>query len=205
MCFFFKTSEKVKQMLEQKYEGIEEVFKTNSLYSEERLLNGFNHPNTLVVANDEPAKVQMMNWGLMPSWAKDRSFQKSTLNARFETIKEKPSFKNYINNRCLIFAEGFYEWQWLDAKGKSKQKYLLTIEDEQPFAFAGIWSEWSDNSTGEKLKTFSIITTQANQLMSEIHNTKKRMPIIIEPSHEKSWLDNGTICLWNDKLTATKI
>lgn len=207
MCFYFRASKKVLQKLHGKYEGIEEVLNQIGISqpSDEWTLNGFSHPDTIVAANDYPSKLQTMNWGLIPFWAKDRSIQNSTLNAKIETLSEKPSFRNYVNNRCLVFADGFFEWQWLNAKGKEKQKYLLTIENAKPFAFAGIWSAWTDQTTGEQLKTFSIITAQANDLMEKIHNTKKRMPIIIEPNFEKLWLEKGIVNMWNDNLIAAKI
>jgi putative SOS response-associated peptidase YedK len=75
---------------------------------------------------------------LIPAWAKDKTIQQYTLNAKIETLNEKPSFKNNIKNRCLVIADGYYEWQWLDPKGKNKQKYLITLTSEEPFAFAGI-------------------------------------------------------------------
>ena len=89
----------------------------------------------------------------------------------------------------MVIADGYYEWQWLDTKGKNKQKYLITLTSEEPFAFAGIWSEWIDINTGELIKTYSIITTEANDLMAEIHNNKKRMPIILNNDNELLWLN----------------
>ena len=150
--------------------------------------SGFVHPKMPVVASNKPDKLQFFEWGLLPSWAKDKTLQNNTLNARIETLYEKPSFKNVFNNRCLIPADGFYEWQWLDEKGKNKQKYLLTLEDEEIFAFAGLWSAWADRSTGEMLETYTIITRPANELMAKIHNSKLRMPWILPRTDENSWL-----------------
>ena len=93
-----------------------------------------------------------------------------------------------INNRCLVISDGFYEWQWLDSKGTKKQKYLLTSKTNDLFAFAGLYSDWIDKSTGELRNTYTIVTTVANALMSEIHNHKKRMPIILSPERESLWL-----------------
>jgi putative SOS response-associated peptidase YedK len=198
MCFYFKASKKVLEMLEKKYEGIEEVVR--NIRSEE--FNGFQHPETPVITGAEPKRIQLMQWGLIPSWAKDTSIQNSTLNARIETIREKPSFKAYTENRCLIFADGFYEWQWLDPKGKSKRKYLIHLEKDQPFCFAGLWSRWSDPSTGLSRSTYTILTTQANELLSRIH-TKQRMPVVIDGSYESEWLQNGAIRMINDSLILT--
>ncbi|MCE5320657.1 MAG: SOS response-associated peptidase [Bacteroidales bacterium] len=192
-------------MLDKKYESIEDVsadlINHDDPYKDWIVnYNGFAHPDVIVVANTQPNKLQLMNWGLIPFWAKDRTIQNSTLNAKIETLNEKPSFKYSINNRCLIFADGFFEWQWLDEKGKNKQKYLLALKDESPFAFAGLWNAWSDKSTGEQLKTFTILTTEANKLLSEIHNSKKRMPVIV--SNETKWLMGEKLEMNNDLLKA---
>jgi len=205
MCFYFQASKKVLEMLEKKYQGIEDVAMDLIIPDDPGKdwvvnYNGFAHPNTVVVANSQPDKLQIMTWGLIPFWANDRTIQNSSLNAKIETLNEKPSFKYSISNRCLIFADGFFEWQWLDEKGKNKQKYLLTLIDESPFAFAGLWNAWTDKSTGEQLKTFTILTTEANKLMSEIHNSKKRMPVIV--SNETKWLMGEKLEMNNDMLKA---
>jgi len=196
MCFYFKASKKVLAMLEQKYEGIEDVIR--NIRSEE--FNGFQHPETPVTTGAEPERVQLMQWGLIPGWARDTSIQNSTLNAKIETLAEKPSFKACTGNRCLIYADGFYEWQWLDPKGKSKQKYLIRMEDGQPFCFAGLWSRWSDPSTGLSRNTYTILTTEANELLSRIHNSKLRMPIVIDRACEPDWLHHGAVRMMNDLL-----
>ena len=131
--------------------------------------------------------------GLIPFWAKDDSIKQYTLNAKIETLNEKPAFKNSVKNRCLVIADGFYEWKWLDEKGRKKQKYLITLPDSDLFAFAGIWSEWQNKSTGEIINSYSIITTEANELMAEIHNSKKRMPVILTKKNEKDWLGGEEI------------
>jgi putative SOS response-associated peptidase YedK len=120
-----------------------------------------------------------------------------------ETLSEKPSFKSSLNNRCLIYADGFYEWQWLDPKGKNKQKYLLTLPANEHFAFTGLWNQWTEKSTGETLKAFTIITTEANALMSEIHNSKKRMPAIV--ANAEAWLHGEPLQMLNDALCGYKI
>lgn len=130
---------------------------------------------------------------MIPNWSQDSNIQKYTLNARIETLQQKPSFKNVINNRCLVIADGFYEWQWLDEKGKKKQPFLVTLPNHELFAFAGIWSEWLNKNTGELINTYSIITTVANEFMAEIHNSKKRMPIILSPKNEYEWLNQAPV------------
>lgn len=126
-------------------------------------------------------------------------------NAKFETIHEKPAFKNSVNNRCLVITDGFYEWQWLDEKGKNKQKYLIALPDNEAFAFAGLWNKWIDKATGEIFKTYTILTTEANELMSRIHNSKKRMPVLLNDKNEMNWLNGQEIKSEDIKLMATEI
>lgn len=149
--------------------------------------SAFDYPKTPVITNKIPTKIQLYNWGLIPAWSQDNSIRNYTLNARIETLDEKKSFKNVIQNRCLILADGFYEWQWRNKSGSKKEKYLITLPNEELFAFAGIYSKWVDfNNT--TFNTYSIVTTQANELMREIHNTKQRMPVILKKEDEKNWL-----------------
>jgi putative SOS response-associated peptidase YedK len=165
----------------------------------------FTFPLTPVITHVHPDTIHGFSWGLLPPWAKDLSIRKNTLNARIETLDQKPSFKLVLSQRCLVLADGFYEWKWLDAKGKAKQKYLLTVPDGEAFAFAGLWNAWMDKSTGEIVSSYTIITTAANELMSEIHNTKKRMPVILSPHAEKDWLKGGALVMQNDSLQAAVI
>jgi len=188
MCFHSKQG-KDAQTLEKRFKA---KLKSNDLLVTADRFNGFTYPKTPVITNQNKLEVQLFNWGLIPTWAKDESFRSSTLNARIETVTELPSFKNNVKNRCLILADGFYEWKWLDEKGKGKQQYLISLPNDKPFAFAGIYSEWTNKNTGELLQTYAMITTEANPLMAEIHNTKKRMPVILTPQNENDWL-NETI------------
>lgn len=153
-------------------------------------INGFEFPKTPVIIDKQPNVITHMNWGLIPSWAKDEDIRKYTLNAKIETLEEKPSFRNSINKRCLVIADGFYEWQWLDAKGKSKIKYEIGLSEEELFAFAGIYSEWINKHTGEIVNTYALLTTEANSFMADIHNSKKRMPVILKKEDEQSWLNH---------------
>lgn len=200
MCFYFhqsKTATELENRFKVKFESSTPQLRTNYV--------GFEFPQTPVITNKQADIIQFFEWGLLPSWAKDIDFRKNTLNARIETIAEKPSFQKSIHNRCLILADGFYEWQWLDAKGKNKQKYFITLPQQQAFAFAGLWSEWQDANNGNIRKTYTILTTEANELMSIIHNTKKRMPVIVPPGNETDWLQGKNIDLKNDFLEAVKI
>lgn len=201
MCFHSKQS-KAAQELEHRFQakfGADESF-------EPGIYNAFQFPKTPVITHAHPEIIQCFHWGLIPHWAKDDSIRKNTLNARIETIGEKPAFRNAAKNRCMILADGFYEWQWLDEKGKQKQKYLLTLPEEEAFAFAGLWSAWVDEKTGELLHTYTILTTAANDLMSTIHNSKKRMPVILARDQERSWLlSDAPPVMANDQLLATAI
>ncbi len=184
------------------------MFKKDRIYTPIQTNLGFIHNFTPIISNDNPDFITMAQWGLIPFWAKDKAVQKNTLNAKIETLSQKPSFRTYVNNRCLIIADGFYEWQWLDEKGKNKKKYLITIPNKELFAFAGLFSDYTDKSTGEVIRTYTMITSEANELMAQIHNTKKRMPVILPPDYENPWLNNEPIedfCKIEIELNAVKI
>ena len=139
--------------------------------------------NIPVILNDGSNNVRLIRWGLVPSWAKDLSIGYKMINARAETITEKPAFKRLIKGRrCLIFTEGFYEWKKL---GKGKQPYFIRMKDQQAFAFAGLWDIWEKE--GDALVSGTIITTGANNLVADIHD---RMPVIISPDSYEIWLDH---------------
>lgn len=155
--------------------------------------DAFAHPMMPVTLATNPAKIELAQWGLIPGWAKTieqaKDISLKTLLAVSETIYEKPSFKNYIGKqRCLIWVNGFYEWHWKDEKGKNKVPYFIYMPNHEPFSFGGVYSYWTHPDTGEVFTTFSIITTAANELMSQIHNIKKRMPLIIQPKDREKWL-----------------
>ena len=184
MCFHSQQTKKA-VILEKRYNVKIENAK---LFLENAIYNGFTYRKCPVVSSENTKLIKHYQWGLIPFWAKDDSIKAYTLNAKIETIKEKPSFKGCIKNRCLVIVDGFYEWQWLDPKGKKKQKFLITFPQEELFSLGGIWSEWVDKSTGEIIKSYSIVTTEANDFMAEIHNNKKRMPVILKPKQEENWL-----------------
>jgi putative SOS response-associated peptidase YedK len=184
MCFHAKQSKTAAQLKNR----FKVRFDKEIEYEPSEVLNGFTYPKLPIITNKDTSNIQLFNWGLIPSWAKDNSIRKNTLNARIETIAEKPSFRNSVYNRCLVLVEGFYEWQWLDEKGKKKQKYELTLQDNEAFAMAGLWNEWVDKETGEIVPTFTILTTEADELMARIHNSKKRMPVILSANEEMQWL-----------------
>ena len=151
-------------------------------------INGFSHPQLLVITDANSKIIQSMEWGLLPSWANDKSFQKNTLNCKIETAAEKPSFRNSINQRCLIIVSGFYEWKHVTENKKiAKHKFLLTTPNQELFTLAGLYSNWNGTNT------FTILTTEANELMTEIHNTKKRMPVVLKQEEEELWLNHETL------------
>ena len=134
-------------------------------------------------------ELAMLRWGLIPAWTKPDAPQRSPLiNARSETVAEKPSFRQaFRRRRCLIVADGFFEW----GKGKSgKQPYWITLADRAPFAFAGLWERWEKSPDGKTVDSCAIVTTEANELVARIHD---RMPVILAPEDYESWLDiDGT-------------
>ena len=154
----------------------------------------FSNPFIPVITQLEPGNAQLIQWGLIPSWAGSREkaeqIRQGTYNARAESLHVKPSFREPLRSgRCVVIAHGFFEWQHV--KGE-KIPWYIRLKSDEPFVFAGLYDRWIDPDNGEMIKTFSIITTSANPLMEKIHNTKKRMPMILQPEVEKDWI-NGDI------------
>ena len=137
-----------------------------------------------IITNAAPGQMQLVPWGLVPAWSRDPAGGPKPINARAETLSEKPSFRQLLQRRrCLVLADSFYEWQ---ATERGKIPHRILLQDEQPFAFAGLWDEWVDKTTGELHPTFTIITTEPNELMAKLHN---RMPVILPgPDAEAAWL-----------------
>jgi len=125
-----------------------------------------------------------MRWGLVPFWSKDAKIAYSTINAKAETVATSPTFREALKRRrCLVPADGFYEWQKLDAK--NRQPYAIGLKDGAPLAFAGLWEWWTDKATNQPLETYTIITTEPNELTAPIHN---RMPVILAPRDYERWM-----------------
>ena len=138
----------------------------------------------LTVTSQSERRAEHMRWGLIPFWAKDKKIGYRMINARGETVAEKPSFRTALRKRrCLILADGFYEWQKLG--GKQKRPMRITLTSGEPFAFAGLWETWQDPE-GEVVKSCTIITTSANDALRPIHD---RMPVILPREAEAFWLD----------------
>ncbi|MCP6757510.1 MAG: SOS response-associated peptidase [Fischerella sp. CENA71] len=139
----------------------------------------------VILYNSENHKreIQQLRWGLIPSWAKDQSMGAKLINARAETVAEKPAFRRAFKyQRCLVVADGFYEWR--KQEGKS-QPYYFHLLNGKPFAFAGLWEEWQSPEQ-EQIKSCTILTTQANELLQQVHN---RMPVILPQENYDLWLD----------------
>jgi putative SOS response-associated peptidase YedK len=138
----------------------------------------------VVRTKEDGRELALLRWGLVPAWAKDPAIGNRMINARAESVAEKPAFRAAFKaRRCLVPADGFYEWQ---KAGKGKQPFYIRRKDRAPFAFAGLWERWRDRAEGETLETFTIITTEPNSLMAPIHN---RMPVIIPEEAYEQWLD----------------
>ena len=176
--------------------AIKEIIKDiNDLFPDDHHhISGFSHPSLIVYLDKTPFIPSLSVWGLIPSWVQSveqkLKLWNNTLNARGETIFEKPSFKNSAESkRCIIPVDGFYEYHW--RKGKSFP-YYISRKDGEPMYLAGLYENWVDVETGEEVNSCSIVTTNGNELMSGIHNNPKlegpRMPVILEQIQTENWL-----------------
>lgn len=150
-------------------------------------------PSQLVAAvlNDPEPRINFLKWGLVPSWAKDPSIGNRLVNARAETLSDKPSFRGALRRRrCVLPADGFYEWK-VESDGKTRTPYYITVDDGRPFALAGLWETWQGPG-GAELRTCTIITTAPNALMRSIH---ERMPVVFDEEAMRRWLVPGEVDL----------
>jgi putative SOS response-associated peptidase YedK len=146
------------------------------------------------IRNDENGsrELTMLRWGLVPFWAKDPSIGNRMINARAETVAEKPSFRAaYRKRRCLVLADGFYEWH---TEAGVKVPYFISLASEQPFAFAGLWENWQSKDSDESIQSTTVITTAANDFMQPLHH---RMPVVLEPESADRWMQG------DDEITAS--
>ncbi|MEZ4320119.1 MAG: SOS response-associated peptidase [Myxococcota bacterium] len=142
----------------------------------------------VIVESDGLRSLQMYKWGLIPFWAKDAKIAYKTTNARGETVAEKPAFRaSFKNKRCLIVADGFYEWKRLTKTNKIP--HHIQVSDGRPFAMAGLWAKWTNPADGEDVLSCSIVTIGPNSLMEDIHD---RMPVILDPADWAAWLAPNT-------------
>jgi len=200
MCYDIKTSLE-SQLKRARFRGninaIKEIeeklqpYRDNPFYH----ISGFQHPKLLIYTKNAPIEPVWSYWGLIPHWTKDTVQAKktwnNTLNARGETIFEKPSFKNSaIHKRCIVFIDGFYEHHHYNGH---VYPFFISLSNNTPIALGGLWSEWIDTKTGQIINTFTIVTTRANLMLTKIHNNPKlkepRMPLILNPDEEDIWLN----------------
>jgi putative SOS response-associated peptidase YedK len=154
--------------------------------------NGFTFMRWPVITAAHPDIIRLYHWGLIPFWCKSldeaNEIRKHTLNAMSETAWEKPSFRNSVKRkRCLVLSSGFFEWRTI---GKNKYPYYIQLRSRELFAMAGLYDEFTDMQTGELLQTFTILTCAANPLLQKIHNSKKRMPVILTKEQETRWMQS---------------
>ncbi len=171
--------------LTKQEEAINQRFETNGSHAPYiPRFNGAPSQPMAVISNNDPQYISHFKWGLVPFWAKDPKIGYKLINAKAETLGEKPSFKSsFKQRRCLVLSDGFFEWR----KDQDKTPYYISLKEHQLFAMAGLWDTWKD-AEGKELNSFTIITTEPNEMMKVIHN---RMPAILEPHHEKEWLENN--------------
>lgn len=185
MCFTVNVNI-VREELEERY-GADLI--DHDKYRPSYYYHAYSLPHLPVVCSGKPPGIRLLRWGLIPSWVGDESeaqeIMLKTFNARSETVSTKPAFRDsFWSRRCLVPVRGFFEWQHL---GGRKIPWYITLRDEEIFSLAGIWDSWTLQG-GVTIETFSVVTTRANELMEEIHNTKKRMPVILPSTAERLWL-----------------
>ncbi len=187
MCYFVEHNIQRKE-LEKRFNV---KFTEDVRYSPSFFQSAFTKPFMPVITADQKGIAQLYQWGLIPHWSPDyidaEKIRSSSFNARAETVWGKPVFRKAMQSgRCLITAHGFFEYH---TESNQKTPYYIRLKTEEIFAFAGICDHWMNSATGEIFNTFSILTTAANPLMEEIHNTKKRMPVILHKEKELEWID----------------
>ena len=153
--------------------------------------HAFGLPSLPAICSGDTSRIQLLKWGLIPSWTKgiDQAniIRYKTFNARAESINTKPSFtSSFRTKRCIIPVRGFFEWQHV---GNEKIPWYIYHSENEVISIAGIYDDWIEDNTGEVFSTFSIVTTEANELMARIHNSGKRMPVILDRSSEKEWIN----------------
>ncbi|MBC8310720.1 MAG: SOS response-associated peptidase [Candidatus Marinimicrobia bacterium] len=188
MCFNISIVSSI-DAIEQQFNA---EFHIDFSFKPKKHISAFTNPVIPVITAENSREIQPLQWGLIPHWVKDsqkaNEIRRMTYNAKSETVHEKPSFRDaFKKNRCLVIADGFYEWK---STSSGKICHYIKSNDTDIFAFAGIFSEWTDKLSGEYVKSVSILTQSANPMMAEIHNIKKRQPVILSKDHQNEWLNN---------------
>lgn len=189
MCFHNSMSAKAVKLAARYGRKSDVVEIYQDILNEQYHVNAFTFPKYPIITTSD--EIQVFSWGLIPFWTKDEAnadeIRRMTLNARDDTIFEKPSFREPImKKRCIVPSTGYFEWRY---EGTKKIPYYIYLKDEPIFSMAGIYDSWLDKETGEEHSTFSIITTDTNSLTDYIHNTKHRMPAILSKGNEDKWLN----------------
>jgi putative SOS response-associated peptidase YedK len=187
MCFTVNVN-LIKEELENRYGA---TLIDPDKYRPSYYYHAFGLPSLPVICSHEPSRIQLRKWGLIPSWVRNidqaNTIRYKTFNARSESIATKPSFSSsFKSKRCLVPVRGFFEWQHV---GDEKVPWYIYHSENEILTIAGIYSDWTEDSTGEVFSTFSIVTTEANDLMAKIHNSGRRMPAILSSSAESQWID----------------
>lgn len=191
MCFTISVEKKAKKIIREYVKVNEDVQCEIDFNEDYFLVSGFAHPKLPII---KQGKIELSEWGLIPSFAYSdemaRDIREKTLNARSDTIHEKPSYKSSIKNkRAVLVVDGFFEWKH---EGSTKIPYYIFPRDNTAFNLGCIYNQWTNKLTGEVVDTFSIITTDANPMMEIIHNSKKRMPLILSKSDIGTWINPTT-------------
>lgn len=192
MCFHNSMNKKLQALSKRYNRNLNAVEIAEKIISEQYHINAFSNPSCPVITDDE--SIQIKEWGLIPFWVKDRKnadeIRRKTYNARSETLFDKPSYRTPIKSqRCIIPSTGYFEWHH---NGKETTPYFIFLKDEPIFSIGGIYDYWTDPETGKEYTTFSMITTEANELTGYIHNggsNPHRMPFILSKEEEKLWLN----------------
>ncbi len=190
MCYYTQQSATIEKVAKRFRSAVD--FEESFLVSD--YIVGFEHLNIPIIRNSSPELISTnFTWGLLPP-GKELTFRKNTLNARIETLDQKPTFQNIVNNRCLVIATAYFDWHWNDPKGKTKTKFRINSADDEIFAFGGLFSSFTQN--GKLVNTFTIVTTQANEQMKYVHNRKEsendqRMPLLLKKGDEHLWLNRA--------------
>lgn len=193
MCYHKSLTARYEQLIEHYNASYSEL--VEELYAIRFHENGFDFLPGPVVTAGKPSEIQMFHWGLIPFWVKDQvsatRLKASTLNCISEEMFDKPSYRDAAREgkRCLIPCTGFFEWRWLDEKGKKKIPYYIHLKDQPIFSIAGLYSRWIDKATDQRYYSYTVLTTRANAMMGTIHNSKKRMPVILPRDYERDWLN----------------
>ena len=178
MCFHNSMSAKAAKLAARYGRKSDVIEIVQDILDEQYHVNAFNYPRYPIITSSD--EIQVFNWGLIPRWVKTETdaedIRKYTLNARADTIFEKPSYRESIRKRrCIVPSTGYFEWRH---SGRNRIPYFIYLKDEPIFSMAGIYDTWLDKETGKEYSTFSLITTDANRLTAYIHNSKRRMPAI---------------------------